>query len=577
MPLPRLRLRLTPALLLAAIALAEYALPWRAPGRVLTFLLAALLTARFVRQSLSHLRAAARVRAVLRTRFLELALTAAALLVLASKAAVWVQVLGGGAPAAALDRAYRQYAALFLIVAGLRLVAGDYPVRRLLHRLELRPAQTVALGFAGAILAGTLLLSLPLAVERLEALSLLDALFTATSAVTTTGLVVYDPGAFLTPFGQVVLIALMQLGGLGTMVVSASLVLLAGRRLRLTRAAALQESMDARTLGQVRGLLTTLVALTAVAEALGALALWALWAGRPEVPAPAFAALFHAVSAFCTAGFSTFAGGLTAFRDDAGTNLAVGLLVLLGSLGSPVLYNLARVARPARWRVRVAHLSLHVRLALTTTALLLAGGALAGLLLEWRGALQGLGAGPTLLAALFLAVTSHSTAGFNTLDTVRLAPATLCVVMLLMFVGGNPGSTAGGIKTTTGATVVATLWATIRGRPRVDVFRRTIPDEQVAKALALVGISLAVVAGGAILLLATQPGAPLALIFEAVSAFGTVGLSAGATAALDASGKLVLVALMFVGRTGPLTLGFALAARAARSRIAYPPEKIMIG
>ena len=174
-------------------------------------------------------------------------------------------------------------------------------------------------------------------------------------------------------------------------------------------------------------------------------------------------------------------------------------------------------------------------------------------------------------------MTAQSTTGFNTVDTGALGPATLWLVMVLMFVGGSPGSTAGGVKTTTLATVVASVWATLRGRARVEAFRRTLSDEQVTKALALIGISLATVAVAILALLATQTGDALALTFEAVSAFGTVGLSTGLTPTLDAWGKLVLVAVMFVGRVGPITLGFALAARARPTRVVYPSEKIMIG
>ena len=570
-----MRLRLTPALLLAGIALVEYLLPWRTPARALTFALAALLTARFVAQSVTNLRAAARVWGVLRTRFLELGLTLAALVLLTSKATVWVEILGPAAPPT-LDRVYRQYAAAFLVVAGLRMVAGEFPVRRILHRLQLQPAQTVAVGFLGTILAGTLLLSLPLAVERLEDLSLLDAFFTATSAVTVTGLIVYDPGTFHTPFGQAVVLVLIQLGGLGTMAASASLVVLAGRRLRLDRSAALQESMDLETLAHVRGQLKTLIGVTLAAEALGALALYLVWRDRPGLEAPLFAAVFHAVSSFCNAGFSTFATGLTAFRDDHATTAVVMLLIVAGGLGFPVLRVLGGAAVRVWSRRRVPLLTLHARLTLTTTAVLLAGGTLATALLEWRGALAPLAWPGRLLAALFLSVTAR-TAGFNTVDTAALGPATLWLLMVLMFVGGSPGSTAGGVKTTTVATVVATLWATLNGRAGVDAFRRTIPEEQVTKALALIGVSGATVALAILALLATQAGEPLGLTFEAVSAFGTVGLSTNLTPTLDAWGKAVVIAVMFIGRTGPLTLGFALAARARRRRLVYPPEKIMIG
>lgn len=574
---PRRLPRLHAPLLVIAIAVAEYAPPWRPAGRAATLALAALLVARFVQQSLRHFGLSVRIRAVLRARFVELGFTAAALALLVSKASVWARQLANPPAAPALEPAYAQYAAAFLLVAGFRAVAGDLTVRRALHRLDLQPAQTVALGFAGTVLAGTLLLSLPLAVTRLERLSLLDALFTATSAVTTTGLIVYEPTRFHTPFGQVVLLALIQLGGLGTMAVSASLVALAGRRLRLQRTAALQEQMDLQTLGEVRGRLKAIVGITVAVEAAGAAALYAAWHGRGGVEGSVFHAVFFAVSAFCTAGFSSFEGGLIPFRDDLATTAIIGVLMVLGGLGFPVMAAFETVIARLRSRHRAPRLTLNARLALLTTALLLAGGALAVAALEWGGAFASLGWPSRLLAAAFLAATSQSTTGFNTVDTAALAPATLWLLVGLMFVGGSPGSTAGGIKTTAAATVVATLWATLRGRPQVEAFRRTIPDEQVAKALALVGLSMAVVATAVTTLLATQAGAPLALAFEAVSAFGTVGLSAGVTPTLNGAGKAVIIALMFVGRTGPLTLGFALAARSRPVRVVFPPEKIMLG
>lgn len=569
--------RLQEPLLLGGIALVEALVPWPVVRGPVTLLLAGLVTVRFVAQSIRHARLAARIRSVLRARFFELALTAAALALLISKAFVWFRLLvdPGGRPA--LEPAYAQYAAAFLIVSTLRMVAGGLSVRRLLHRLELRPAQTVAIGFAATILGGTLLLSLPISVVRLEDLSLVDALFTSASAVTVTGLVVYDPGTFHTGFGRAVLLALIQLGGLGTMAASASLVVLAGQRLRLRQAAALQETMDLQAIGVVRGQVRLVVLLTLAAEAVGAGLLLLLWRGHPAVPDPAFAAVFHAVSAFSNAGFSTFSAGLAPLRDDVATNLVIMALIVLGGLGVPVLTSLGRLV-PDAWRRKPRPtLSLHARLALTTSAILLAAGLLWALVLEWRGTLAGLDLGHRLLAAAFLSVTAR-TAGFNTLDTAALAPATLWLLMALMFVGGSPGSTAGGIKTTTAATMVATLWATLHGRPRVEAFRRTIPDEQVAKASALVGVSVATVASGALVLLATQPGqSPLALLFEALSAFATVGLSTGVTPALDAWGKMVVAALMFMGRTGPLTLGFALAARSVRTSVTYPSEKVMIG
>lgn len=565
-------LRLKPVALLGIAIIAEYVTPWPLAGRTVSLVAALLLTVGFVRDSLRHVTLTMTLRPVLRTRLAELGLTAIALTLLVSKVWVGAEQLGDPARAASLEPVYRQYAGAFFVVALLRLLAGGLTVRRTLHRLDLRPAQTVALGFALAVFAGTLLLSLPLSVSRLEELSLLDAFFTAASAVTVTGLVVYDPGTALAPVGQVILLGLIQLGGLGTMATSASLVILAGRRLRLDRAAALQESMDLQTLGTVRRQLQSILVVTVVVETAGAVTFYLLWRDRSEIAAPAFAAAFHAVSAFCNAGFSTFATNFVAFREDYATNIAAMALIILGGLGFPVFATL--FTRRA-WR-RPHRVSLHARLALVTTIALLVGGTLLFAVMEWTGAVGGMPWPTRLLASAFLATTAR-TVGFNTLETAALSPGTLWVLLILMFVGGSPGSTAGGIKTTTAATVAATLWATVRGRARVEVFRRTLPDEQVAKALAVVGVSLACIGLAVLSLLMSQSADPVGLVFEAVSAFGTVGLSTGVTPTLTAFGKIVIIATMFIGRIGPLTLGFAIAARARRASIAYPSEKVMIG
>ncbi len=562
-------------ILLVGIAVTDYLIPWSGVRQVIAALLGAALVGNFLRDSARHIRLAAGLRTVLRTRLLELALTLAALALLASKIHVWATYYADPAARAALEPVYHEYGNMLLVAATLRLVVGAFSIRRILHRLEFRPAQTVALGFALLILTGTLLLSLPPAVSRLESVSMLNTLFTATSAVTVTGLTVYDPSHH-TLLGQAILLLLIQLGGLGTMAASASLVILAGRRLRLRSAAAMQESMDLMTLGQVRAHVQTIVGVTLLAEGLGALLLFGAWSGDPAVPSPGFAALFHAVSAFCNAGFSTFTANLAPFRDHAPTNLVIAALIVVGGLGFPVLHGLGRAARRRLRGERGILLSLHTRLALRTTVTLLLAGAGAFLLLERDGVLADASWGGRLLAAAFQSVTAR-TAGFNTVDVGRLGPATLWILMGLMFVGGCPGSTAGGVKTTTVATVLATLRATLRGREQVEVMGRTIPAEQVAKALAMVGVSLGTVAVAVLGLLLSQAEPPLAVLFEAVSAFGTVGLSTGLTSRLTPSGKLLIMGLMFVGRIGPLTLGFAIALRERAAHVTYPTEKIMIG
>jgi trk system potassium uptake protein TrkH len=561
-----------PALIVAA-TVCDMVVPWRSVGRSLATLLGVLvIAALFLRLMISarQLRRAAHVEGVRRTRILEILLTLAATGLLGTKVLLWAS---GGA-AGAVDRAYQQYAVAFAAVAALRLVVAEIRFRHLLSRLDLKPSQTVAAAFALTILGGGLLLSLPISVTSIERLDLLDALFTATSAVTVTGLAVYDPGSFLSPFGQVVLLLLIQVGGIGTLVATASLVLLAGRRMQLKKATELQEAMDVDTLGHVRSVVVTVVVTTFALEAAGAVMLHLSWRELPGASNPFFA-VFHAVSAFCNAGFSLFPTSLVGIVDRPGPNLVICGLIVSGGIGFPVLRALGRVL-PRLRRGNGERLSLHARLALASTALLIVAGAVALALLEWSRTLAPLAWPARLLAALFQSVTAR-TAGFNTLDIAAMGSPTLFLLMLLMFVGGSPGGTAGGIKTTTAATILLTLRAVLRGRERVEALRRTIPTEQVQKALAVVGVSVGLLATGTLLLLTVEEGDALKLAFEAVSAFATTGLSANVTPTLGSDGKLIVMLLMFVGRIGPMTLAFAVAARRRRVAVEFPEEKIMIG
>jgi trk system potassium uptake protein len=571
MPEASWRSRLVLPLLLTAATVLDF-LPWAAVGRPLAALAGAaillVLLARTAR-GLRTLPRAARVTGLLRLKLTELFVTVAAAALFVSKLVLWTT-----SAASASGGAYYQYVVGFAAVTGARLALGQLRVRGLLYRLDLAPSQTVAAGFLLVAAGGGLLLSLPVSVQSRERLDLLDALFTATSAVTVTGLTVYDPGSTLTGFGQVVLLALIQIGGVGTMAATASLLLLSRRRIQLKQAAAVQASMDVDTLGHVRAAVIAVLVGTLVLESLGALALHLAWRDLPGAGG-VFTAVFHSVSAFCNAGFSLFPEGLTSLVARPAANLVFCLLIVLGGLGFPVLRELPR-ALPWPGRARRPALSLHARLTLAASGILLVAGTLAILVLEWRSTLAAHPLGVKLLAALFHSVSAR-TAGFNTLDIAALAPATLTLLMILMFVGGSPGGTAGGIKTTTAATVFLTLRSVLRGRPRVEVRHRTVPLADVHKALAVVGVSLAAVSAGMLLLLATQPGAPVALMFEAVSAFATTGLSAGVTPQLGPGGKLIIMALMFVGRAGPMTLAFAVQARRRQVEIEYPEERIAIG
>jgi trk system potassium uptake protein TrkH len=431
---------------------------------------------------------------------------------------------------------------------------------------------------------GTLLLALPLA-RAGEPVSLLDALFTATSAVCVTGLTVVDTGTRFSPAGQAVVLALIQVGGLGLMTFAVFAGVVLGRRVAFTDRMVIQDSMHHTPKAGVRRLVRYVVGFTLATEATGALLLWLRFRGQFPAGEAVWQSVFHSVSAFCNAGFGLLPDNLVPYRGDLLVNLAVTGLIVVGGLG--FLVNM-ELRDQAALRLRGRHaplLSLHARLVLVVTAALLAGGALVILFLEWDNTLSGLPLGERLLASWFQSVTPR-TAGFNTIDFGRVSSDTLFFVIFLMFVGASPGSTGGGIKTTTFGLLFALVVARWRGRGRATVFSRTIPHAVMDRALLLALLAWALVSLAIGLLVLTEThGTPfgeaeprfVALMFEAVSAFGTVGLSTGVTPSLSGAGKLVLIALMFVGRVGPLTLVLAVGPRQERGRFRYAEENVMVG
>jgi trk system potassium uptake protein TrkH len=431
---------------------------------------------------------------------------------------------------------------------------------------------------------GTLLLSLPLA-QAGEPLSLLDALFTATSAVCVTGLTVADTGTRFSPFGQAVILALVQVGGLGIMTFAVFVGVVLGRKVAFTDRMVIQDSMHHTPKAGVRRLVRYVLTFTLAVEGAGTLLLWLHFRSGHPAGEAVWQSVFHSVSAFCNAGFGLFADSLVRYRGDPLVNLVITALVVVGGLGFLVNMELWDGVRARLRGGRAPLLTLHTRLVLVVTAALLAIGTIAFLLLEWDNALRGMPPGERLLAAWFQSVTPR-TAGFNTVDYGRLSSDTLLFTIFLMFVGASPGSTGGGIKTTTLGLLFALVVARWRGRGRAAVFHRTIPHAVMDRALLITLLAGALVFLAIGLLVATEThGTPfaaadhrfLALMFEAVSAFGTVGLSTGITASLSPTGKLVLVALMFAGRVGPLTLVLAVGPRQERGRFRYAEENVMVG
>jgi len=449
------------------------------------------------------------------------------------------------------------------------------PLLRRLRAIATRrhPTQVVVLGFVAAIAVGTLLLWLPPASAEEGSAPLGAALFTATSAVTVTGLVVVDTPTYWTPFGQVVILALIQIGGFGLMTGASLLFLVAARRLGLRGRLAAQAETQTLDLGDLRRLVLGVAVLTLAFEAAATIAIGTRLAVAGEAYGDAaWHGLFHAVSSFNNAGFALYSDSFIGFVTDAWLMVPVALTVIAGGLGFPVWLDLARRdRRPQRW-------SLHTKLTLAATGAFLAAGVALVTALEWsnEGTLGAHGAGGKLTAGFFAGVMPR-TAGFNALDYGEMNPETLLVSDVLMFVGGGSGSTAGGIKVTTAALLLMIVWAEVRGRSDVSAFRRRMPPSAQRQALAIVVVSLAVVLAATLFLMIDSQHGLSPALFEVVSAFGTVGLSTGITPGLSDAARVVLEVLMLAGRVGPMTLAVALILREAEPRYRHPEERPLVG
>ncbi|SPJ41678.1 Ktr system potassium uptake protein B [Corynebacterium diphtheriae subsp. lausannense] len=440
------------------------------------------------------------------------------------------------------------------------------------------PARLVAGCFAALVLLGTVLLLLPVSREGHAQADVVTALFTATSAVCLTGLTVVDTATYWSHFGQLIILALIQVGGLGIMTLTTFvgwvLVGRIGVKGRLNAAA----EGRGRELGEVTGLLIATIGFTLVVESAVAVALtlrfhamgfdwWAsLWEG-----------VFHAVSAFNNAGFGLRSNNLMPYVGDGWIILPISAAVIVGGLGFPMLLELHRRATFRRQGQAIRRMSLTSLFIIAGTIVLLATGTVGIAVLEWRGVLAPFDGPTKVLAAFFHSVTSR-TAGFNSIDMSQLHPTSLLLTDSLMFIGGGSGGTAGGIKITTVAVLLAVMVAEIRGDDQILIRGRRIPNRTVRQALAVTMLAVLTVgvAVGLVLVLAPEFGV-FDLSFEVVSAFATVGLSTGITGSLPSAAQLVLVVLMYAGRIGPVSLVAALAARSSKRQYSYPVERLIIG
>lgn len=450
----------------------------------------------------------------------------------------------------------------------------------MVRRRPLSPSQYLTLSFLGIIAVGGALLALPLAAAEGRHVAVIDAFFMSVSAVCVTGLAAVDVATDLSMFGKVVLLLLIQAGGLGYMTVSTVLVVALGRTVTLQERITLQEALNAQDMEGLVRFAGTVLKLTLAFELTGALILALWWMSSMGVGAAVWYGLFHAVSAFNNAGFALWSDNLMSSRGDVVVNLVITVLIIAGGLGFFVWAELLSRHR------RTVKLSVHTRLVLAATGALLVGGTVMLLALEWNNprTLAGLPFGEKLLAAWFQSVTTR-TAGFNTVDIGAMTVPSLFVMMGLMFIGASPGSTGGGVKTSTFSITLAALWATVRGENDTVIFKRRLAPELVAKAFFVSLIAFVTMNSVAWVLLLTEGRDLLKTLFETTSAFGTVGLSmgeSGAPVSLSAFfspfGKFLIMLMMFIGRLGPLTLAIAVARRsAAQAKIRYPEGKILVG
>ncbi len=448
-------------------------------------------------------------------------------------------------------------------------------LHKLILSFRLSPSSTVIVTFLVIVSIGTFLLLLPISTAPGKSTSLIDAIFTATSATCVTGLIVVDTGEHFSLFGQLTILILIQIGGLGLMTFTSFFVLLSGEfgvRDRLV----LRDMVKYDNLSKIGHLIFSILILTFSFEAVGAVLLYFQFLPTiKDTLFTAYSAIFHSISAFCNAGFSIYSNSFINYQKDIGVNLVMSFLIIFGGLGFVVIVELSQVITSYIKRKK-RHLSLHSKLVLLTTAILIVLGTLLFYLGEKDALLKNLPFGQKIMIAYFQSITAR-TAGFNTLPIDKITTFSAFLLIMLMFIGASPGSTGGGVKTSTFATLIFTVKSIAEGKTQVEAFRRTIPQTSVYQALCVIILALGWVGFSTLFLSFTEKSSFLKIFFEVFSAFGTVGLSRGLTPELTIWGKIIIIITMFTGRIGPLTLALAITEKKAIRRYEYPEERVIIG
>ncbi len=458
------------------------------------------------------------------------------------------------------------------------------------------PTRTLIISFLVLIVSGAGLLMLPRSATG-GRIGFVDSLFTATSATCVTGLIVKDTGSDFSLMGQMIILSLIQLGGLGIVVFGAVFALLLGQALSLRESVAMQDLLSARTLSRLGNIIAFIFTGTIFIEAVGAISMFGMWDDVPGrifgVEQQWFCSIFHSISSFCNAGFSLFGDSFVGYNESWEVYAVVCPLIILGGLGFGVLYDLSNIAtdRIKRFFKKLfskhhrfsmeapRRMRLQTKIVLCVSGILIILGMLSILLFERFASVDGANQDSGILGAFFQSVTAR-TAGFNTVDINGLSASSRFVLILLMFVGGSPGSTAGGIKTVTLAVVVMTAIAALRKRQEVEMFKRSVSLAVVGRAITVMLLFMVVLFVATLLLSITENGNGFTMsdiMFEASSALGTVGLTTGITSSLTSAGKLIIIAVMLIGRLGPLTLLAALTFNLKPAKYNYPDEAIIVG
>ncbi len=467
-----------------------------------------------------------------------------------------------------------------MVGEGIKLFFTSLFFNKFFARLQKHPAQLTALSFASAIFIGALLLTFPAATSDHIGASIIDSLFTSCSATCVTGLIVQDTPVYWTKFGQIVILMLIQIGGLGIMTLSTFFALFFGAKMGLRQRSAMQDIMDESNFTNLISVIKYIIKMTLVVELVGIILLFLHWIVEFKNFSDAlYFAIFHSISAFCNAGFALFSNNLEGYANNIMINFVITTLIIIGGIGFTVISDILNKENfQIGFRRSIRYWSVHTKLVLSVTGILILAGTAIIFFNEFdnNGTLMPFNIPQKLMVSYFQSVTLR-TAGFNTIPIGNFKNVTLLMMIIFMFIGASPGSTGGGIKTSTFALLLLSIKKMLTGTKEVELFNRTIPANLVYKSVAIAMISFIILTIMLLFIVSFQPQPFMELLFETMSAFGTVGLSTGVTSQLNTTGKIIITILMYVGRIGPLTLAMAVGEQVVEKARRFPSAKVLVG